>query len=58
VNLERMAQLADRMGRITGQLRNFARKSSASQAVPLAHALDNALAVLEARGRDRPHPAR
>ncbi|MET1536957.1 GntR family transcriptional regulator, partial [Burkholderia sola] len=48
VNLERMAQLADRMGRITGQLRNFARKSSgASQAVPLAHALDNALAVLE-----------
>ncbi|MPT51723.1 ATP-binding protein [Delftia sp.] len=50
VNLERMAQLADRMGRITGQLRNFARKSSgASQAVPLAHALDNALAVLESR---------
>src|SRR5256885_9233973 len=38
------------MGRITGQLRNFARKSSgASQAVPLAHALDNALAVLESR---------
>ena len=50
VNLERMAQLADRMGRITGQLRNFARKSSgASQAVPLARALDNALAVLESR---------
>jgi two-component system C4-dicarboxylate transport sensor histidine kinase DctB len=39
INLERMAQLADRMGRITGQLRNFARKSSgASQAVPLATA--------------------
>lgn len=50
VNLQRMAQLADRMGRITGQLRNFARKSSgAPQAVPLSRALDNALSVLEPR---------
>lgn len=50
VNLERMSQLADRMGRITGQLRNFARKSSGErQCVPLGKALDNALSVLEAR---------
>lgn len=49
-NLERIAQLADRMGRITGQLRNFARKSSGQlQAVPLCSAIDNALALLEAR---------
>ncbi|RJG03642.1 sensor histidine kinase [Noviherbaspirillum sedimenti] len=49
-NLERIAQLVDRMGRITGQLRNFARKSSGQlQAVPLCRAIDNALALLEAR---------
>src|SRR5450830_1822884 len=49
-NLERMAQLADRMGRITGQLRSFAHKSpAASRPVPLDQALDNALAVLEGR---------
>lgn len=49
-NLERIAQLADRMGRITGQLRTFARKSSGQlQKVPLCHAIDNALALLEAR---------
>lgn len=49
-NLERMAQLADRMGRITGQLRSFAHKSPAiSRPVLLDQALDNALAVLEAR---------
>lgn len=49
-NLERIAQLADRMGRITGQLRNFARKSSGQlQPVPLCHAIDNALALLETR---------
>lgn len=50
VNLERMSQLADRMGHITGQLRNFARKSRGErQRVPLGQALDNALSVLEAR---------
>ncbi|MDD0809581.1 ATP-binding protein [Curvibacter sp. RS43] len=49
-NLERMAQLADRMGRITGQLRSFAHKSPAARRpVPLDQALDNALAVLETR---------
>lgn len=48
VNLERIAQLADRMGRITGELRAFARKSTGEpQPVPLRAALANALAVLE-----------
>jgi len=51
-NLGRIADLVDRMGRITGQLRNFARKSSGQSApVPLCHALDNALALLDARIR-------
>lgn len=51
-NLGRIADLVDRMGRITGQLRNFARKSSGQSApVPLCHALDNALALLDARLR-------
>jgi two-component system C4-dicarboxylate transport sensor histidine kinase DctB len=50
VNLERIAQLADRMGRITGELRAFARKSTGEpQAVPLRAALTNALALLEPR---------
>jgi two-component system C4-dicarboxylate transport sensor histidine kinase DctB len=49
-NLERIAQLVDRMGLITGQLRTFARKSSGQlQAVPLGRAIDNALALLELR---------
>jgi len=49
-NLERIAQLVDRMGLITGQLRTFARKSSGQlQAVPLCRALDNALSLLEPR---------
>ncbi|QAU33439.1 ATP-binding protein [Janthinobacterium sp. 17J80-10] len=49
-NLERIAQLVDRMGRITGQLRTFAHKSSGQlQAVPLCRAIDNALALLESR---------
>jgi two-component system C4-dicarboxylate transport sensor histidine kinase DctB len=49
-NLQRMADLADRMGRITARLRNFARKSQGEPArVVLDDALDNALAVLEAR---------
>jgi C4-dicarboxylate-specific signal transduction histidine kinase len=38
------------MGLITGQLRSFARKSSGQlQAIPLSHALDNSLALLEPR---------
>jgi two-component system C4-dicarboxylate transport sensor histidine kinase DctB len=42
----------DRMGRITGQLRNFARKSSGQSApVALCQAVDNALALLDARLR-------
>lgn len=49
-NLARIAELADRMGRITGQLRNFARRSSGqSERVRLCQALDNALSLLEAR---------
>ncbi|NMG45134.1 sensor histidine kinase [Aromatoleum toluvorans] len=51
-NLDRIADLADRMGRITGQLRNFARRSSGlSEPVRLCHAIDNALGLLEARLR-------
>ena len=51
-NLERIAELADRMGQITGQLRHFARKSSGQHApVPLCRALDNALALLDTRLR-------
>ena len=51
-NLGRIADLVDRMGRITGQLRNFARKSSGQSApVPLCHAVDNALGLLESRLR-------
>ncbi len=51
-NLERIAQLVDRMGLITGQLRTFARKSSGKlQPVALCQALDNALALLEPRLR-------
>ena len=50
INLERIAQLADRMGLITGELRAFARKSSGEPgAVPVRAALGNALAVLESR---------
>ncbi|QRM19975.1 sensor histidine kinase [Dechloromonas sp. TW-R-39-2] len=53
-NLERIAQLVDRMGLITGQLRAFARKSSGQlQAVALCSALDNALALLEQRLSER-----
>ena len=51
-NLERIAQLVDRMGLITGQLRAFASKSSGQlQPVALGRALDNALALLEPRLR-------
>ena len=51
-NLERIAQLVDRMGSITGQLRTFARKSSGElKTVALRQALDNTLALLEPRLR-------
>jgi len=51
-NLTRIGQLVDRMGAITGQLRDFARKSSGqAQAVSLSQALDNALALLDSRLR-------
>jgi two-component system C4-dicarboxylate transport sensor histidine kinase DctB len=50
VNLDRIAQLADRMGLITGELRAFARKSTGEpQAVVVRTALNNALAVLGSR---------
>lgn len=49
-NLSRIADLVDRMGRITSQLRNFARKSRGLVTpVPLYHAMDNALDLLDAR---------
>ena len=49
-NLERIAQLVDRMGLINSQLRTFARKSSGElQPVSLQRALDNTLALLEPR---------
>ncbi len=49
-NLERIAQLVDRMGNITGQLRAFARKSTGQlKPVALCQALDNALALLDPR---------
>ena len=49
-NLERIAQLVDRMGLITGQLRAFARKSSGQpQPVSLCRTLDNVLALLQPR---------
>lgn len=51
-NLARIAELADRMGHITAQLRHFARKSSGQSApVALCQALDNALALLDGRLR-------
>jgi two-component system C4-dicarboxylate transport sensor histidine kinase DctB len=49
-NLERIAELVDRMGRLTGQLKSFARKSSGRpQCVPLRLAVDNALFLLAQR---------
>lgn len=49
-NLERIAQLVDRMGLITGQLRSFARKSGGRlQPVALDGVVDSALALLEPR---------
>ena len=49
-NLERIAQLVDRMGLITGQLKAFARKSSGErQPVDLRQVVANAVALLEQR---------
>jgi C4-dicarboxylate-specific signal transduction histidine kinase len=49
-NLERIAELVDRMGRLTAQLKSFARKSSGKpQAVSLRRAVENALFLLEQR---------
>ncbi|RZI44823.1 sensor histidine kinase [Herbaspirillum sp. HC18] len=49
-NLERIDDLVDRMGRLTSQLKSFARKSSGKpQAVPLRRAVENALFLLEQR---------
>jgi C4-dicarboxylate-specific signal transduction histidine kinase len=49
-NLLRIAQLVDRMGLITGQLKAFAHKSSGQpQPVDLRQVLSNALALLEQR---------
>lgn len=49
-NLERIAELVDRMGQLTAQLKSFARKSSGQpQAVSLRRAIDNALFLLEQR---------
>ncbi|MES2878265.1 MAG: ATP-binding protein [Pseudomonadota bacterium] len=51
-NLDRIADLVDRMGRLTGQLKSFARKSTGRpQAVPVRRAVDNALFLLEQRLR-------
>lgn len=49
-NLERIAQLVDRVGAITGQLKSFARKSTGKlRPVPLSASLSAALALLEPR---------
>ena len=51
-NLQRMAELTERMGRITGQLHSYARKSMDSpKSVQLAQVLDGAVSVLEPRLR-------
>ena len=51
-NLERIGQLVDRMGQITGQLKTFARKSSGkAQAVDLRKVVHNAIALLDQRLR-------
>ncbi len=49
-NLERIAELVDRMGHLTSQLKSFARKSSGKpQAVRLRPAVENALFLLQQR---------
>jgi C4-dicarboxylate-specific signal transduction histidine kinase len=49
-NLARIAELVDRMGRLTSQLKSFARKSSGQpQVVSLRRSLENAQFLLEQR---------
>ena len=49
-NLERIGQLVDRMGQITGQLKAFARKSSGqARPVEIRTVVANAIALLEQR---------
>lgn len=51
-NLERIGQLVDKMGHLTGQLKAFARKSSGHpKPVPLRGAIDNSLFLLDQRLR-------
>ena len=51
-NLERIGQLVDRMGQITGQLKAFARKSTGkAQPVDLRTVVSNAVALLDQRLR-------
>jgi len=51
-NLERIGQLVDRMGQITGQLKTFARKSTGkAQPVDLRTVVNNAVALLDQRLR-------
>ena len=51
-NLERIAQLVDTMGALTGQLKSFARKSSGvPRPVAVRRPIDNALFLLEPRLR-------
>ena len=60
-NLEKIVGLVERMGRITGALRSFARNPAAGQrhAARLGEAVDNALFLLETRGAAiRPRIAR
>ncbi|WP_459618070.1 sensor histidine kinase [Bordetella sp. 2513F-2] len=54
-NLHRIARLTDRIGRITGELRTFSRKSSTRVAeVPLAPVLEGAMMLVSPRiSRDR-----
>lgn len=52
-NLRMMAQLAQRMGRIVGQLKAFARKSPVHiEPIVVADAIGNALLLVEARRRE------
>lgn len=51
-NLTHIAGLTERMARITGQLRTFARRSdNRAECVPLARAIDNALTLLAEKVR-------
>jgi len=52
-NLERIGQLVDRMGQITGQLKNFARKSTGkARPADLRQVVANAVALLDQRLRN------